>query len=112
MKLWIDDIRDPKKLGLLNWTWVKTYEEAIQALDSGQVAEVSIDHDLSVAATIGQPAPDEKTGYSIVQYMAQKQIWPGRIYLHTMNPVGRQRMSGVLRDHQIPFQIWYPNKIT
>ncbi|MGV8875505.1 MAG: cyclic-phosphate processing receiver domain-containing protein [Rhodococcus sp. (in: high G+C Gram-positive bacteria)] len=42
MKLWVDDLRLPPE----GWEWAKTSREAITALSSSDVSELSLDHDL------------------------------------------------------------------
>jgi hypothetical protein len=53
IKLWLDDICDPVQHGKIGWVWVKTAEEAINLLKTGNVVRASLDHDLSIEATIG-----------------------------------------------------------
>ena len=51
--LWLDDERVPptfEQCGL-NWTWVKTADEAIEALKSGTIEFVSLDHGWARAFT-------------------------------------------------------------
>lgn len=42
MRLWLDDLRPPPP----GWEWAKTVEEAILIIESGEVVEASLDHDL------------------------------------------------------------------
>lgn len=97
MKLWLDDARPPHKYGCAGWTWAKTYEEAVAALESGRVTEASLDHDLSEMATIGQATPGEKTGYHVIRWMEEHGVWPvNGVVVHSMNPVGARRMVEAL----------------
>ena len=97
MKLWLDDIRDPKLFGALGFTWAKTADEAIEHLKTGKVTFASLDHDLSVAATLGN-WQHEVTGYHVVEWMEQNDVWPpAGVAVHSMNPAGRQRMEFVIR---------------
>lgn len=99
IKLWLDDIRNPELFGHIGWTWVKTYEEAIAYLSSGNVVEASLDHDLDISATLGYPA-DEKTGYDVVCWMEENNVWPTNgVKVHSMNPVGAQRMRKVIEKY-------------
>jgi hypothetical protein len=41
-RLWLDDLRPVPE----GWTWVKTVGEAISLMESGDVTEASLDHDL------------------------------------------------------------------
>jgi hypothetical protein len=59
----------------------------------------SLDHDLSIAATMGQPCR-ELTGYDVVLYMEEHDIWPPRgVAVHSMNPAGAARMRQVIHRH-------------
>jgi len=81
MKLWLDDMRPPPP----GWEWAKTVEDAQKALESGEVEWASLDHDLG----FNQP-----TGYDLVKWMMEKNIWPRRMpVVHSMNPVGRENME-------------------
>lgn len=100
MKLWLDDIREPWRHGCIGWEWAKTADEAIALLKTGRITEASLDHDLSEAATMGQAGPNERTGYTVVCFMEESGIWPeGGVTVHSMNPVGRQRMVEALIRH-------------
>lgn len=100
MKLWLDDVREPWKHGCIGWEWAKTADEAIALLATGQVTEADLDHDLSDAATIGMPAPGEKTGYTVVCWMEENGVWPrDGVRVHSMNPVGAARMRQVIERH-------------
>lgn len=97
MKLWLDDIREPWMHGCAGWEWAKTADAAIALLGSGKVTIASLDHDLSVAATMGQPAPGEQTGLSVVRWMADNNVWPvDGVRVHSMNRDGKRRMEHVI----------------
>jgi len=96
INLWLDDIRDPIDQGYVGWTWVKTVDDAISLLKTGNVVRASLDHDLSLLATLGYP-DKEKTGYDVICWMEEHNIWPEKgVRVHSMNPVGRQRMMAVI----------------
>lgn len=100
MRLWLDDVREPWKHGFIISEWAKTYEEAIDLLKTGEVTLASLDHDLSVEASCGNPVPDEKTGYDVVCWMEENDVWPrDGVVVHSMNPVGRARMQQVIDNH-------------
>lgn len=86
IKLWVDDKR-PAPQG---WIWVKTSDEAkgfIQ-VNHKDITYMSLDHDL---------AGDYWTGYDLLKWIAQNGYMPTqRMNIHTMNPVGRQNMIGLL----------------
>ncbi len=94
MILWLDDVRPPWKFGYLGAEWVKTADEAIVLLRTGQVTRASLDHDLSVEATMGKVKPGEKTGYDVVLWLEEHPEFFPRdgVLVHSANPVGKQRM--------------------
>ena len=97
IKLWLDDVRDPNHYGFIGWTWVKTVEKAIELLESGQVEKASLDHDLSISASLGCAEPKEVTGYDLVCWMEKNRVWPkGGVSVHSMNPSGAARMRQVI----------------
>lgn len=96
MKLWLDDIRNPADHGYIGFHWVKTAEEAIATLKSGDVTFASLDHDLSMEATLGNWR-NEVTGYEVLCWCEENDCWPcDGVQVHSMNPVGRQRMLAVI----------------
>lgn len=95
--LWLDDVREPWKHGFVGARWVKTYHEAIQALQETSWDVMSLDHDLSEQASMGQPSVGEKTGYDVLCWMEEHDVWPNEILVHTMNPSGRTRMEAVIK---------------
>ncbi|OJT25987.1 hypothetical protein BO221_09125 [Archangium sp. Cb G35] len=90
MKLWLDDLRVPPE----GWTWAKTIEEAKRLLQEHTVEEMSLDHDLG---------EDTGDGSELVRWMAEHQRWPRtRPRVHSMNPVGRTYMQGVIDRYWTP----------
>jgi hypothetical protein len=99
VKLWLDDIRDPVRFGCLGWHWAKTADEAIAILATDTVEEASLDHDLSVNATMGLPC-QEKTGYDVVCWMEATGHWPKKKpAVHSQNPSGAARMRQAIDRH-------------
>jgi hypothetical protein len=97
INLWLDDIRDPTLFGCIGWVWAKTADMAIYLLSQGIVEKASLDHDLTITQTIGGK-DKEKTGYDVVCWMEEHDIWPpGGVVVHSMNPVGKQKMEQVIR---------------
>ena len=90
MRVWLDDLREAPA----SWTRVTTPEEAIELLRTGEVKELSLDHDL------GLDSPDaERSGYSVLLWL-ERELAEGRwrlplpsIRIHSANPVGRARME-------------------
>lgn len=75
------------------WRWVKTGEEAIDLVSTGEVVEASLDHDLGEG---------EQEGYRLVLWMAENGMWPREaISVHSSNPPGSTRMCSVIEryDH-------------
>lgn len=91
MKLWLDDIR-PMPEGYD--VHVTTAQEAISFLETHNVTEISLDHDLG---------PEEAgTGYSVacwIEYAAFKSLCkPIVMHIHSANPVGMERMSKAIKN--------------
>ena len=117
MNLWLDDVRDPYEQGIVNFTWVKNYDEAINALLLRNVTFASLDHDigacqdcidvnfhigdmLTAETTFYNRCPHTKSGYDVVCFIEEHNLWPiNGIRVHSMNPVGRARMEQVIRQH-------------
>lgn len=94
--LWIDDVRPvPEHLRIKGWCWARSFHEAIMKLELMDFEEISVDHDL--ASFYGNK---EMTGYDILLWLVQRKIdgnhVPLRIYVHSANPVGHERMQGVV----------------
>ena len=85
MKIFLDDER-PTPEG-----WVQAYwpQEAIALLETGEVTEISLDHDLG---------NDERgTGYDVILWIEEavstRGFRPPRISVHSANPSARQKMQ-------------------
>lgn len=84
MKVFLDDERATPE------GWVRVYwpDEAIALLQTGQVTEISLDHDLGDDA--------RGTGYDVVLWIEaalhQQGLVPPRIHVHSVNPAARERM--------------------
>lgn len=117
MKMFLDDVREPWKHGYIGAEWVKTYDEAIALLETGKVTFASLDHDIGACAdciahnyhigdmktaetTFYNRCPHAKNGYDVVCWMEEYNCWPpDGVVVHSMNPVGRQRMQQVIDKH-------------
>lgn len=92
MKVWLDDIRHPPP----GWTWVKTPAEAIELLQTGDIAELSLDHDLGLTDHTGR----EQTGYDVLLWIEQQVVTAGfqppELHVHSANPPATLRMLRVL----------------
>jgi hypothetical protein len=87
MKLWLDDQRPPPK----GWIWAKTVPVAIELMNTGQVVEASLDHDLGEG---------NAEGYALCLWMAEHDIWPTEgIAIHSANAPGADRITGVIKRY-------------
>ena len=90
MRVWLDDLREAPP----GWVRVRTPEEAIALLETGDVTEISLDHDLGLV-----DGERERTGYDVLLWL-EREVAEGRwvlplpeIGVHSANPVGRKRME-------------------
>jgi hypothetical protein len=97
MRVWLDDVRTAPE----GWVHVKTPEEAIELLRSGEVEEISLDHDLALAT-----AESERTGYDVLTWLEEAVAtgaWSHSlpvIRVHSANPVGQRRMEQAIQSIQ------------
>lgn len=93
-KLWVDDFRNPPEADG-GYVIARTYAAAIKYLDSGTFNEVFLDHDLG-----DFDGDREHTGYDVLMHIVQMKMdgkpVPTKYTLLTANPVGRDRMQGVI----------------
>ena len=94
MKIWLDDRieRDPPVDE--GWTIVRSPEETIALLETGEVTELSLDHDLALWDDAGR----ERTGDDVVTWILEAVVTTGfvppeSIVVHSGNPAGRRRME-------------------
>jgi hypothetical protein len=96
MKLWVDDLRPPPDG---TWHWVKTSSEAISvllqmkdsySLDGTPPEIMSLDHDLGGLDTT-RP---------VVLWCCENNFWPDEVRIHTMNPVGRTWLAGMVERYK------------
>lgn len=85
MKVFLDD----ERIAPGGWTQVRWPEEAIALLNTGEVSELSLDHDLGDDA--------HGTGYDVLKWIeeavATRKLTPPTIHIHTANPAARVRMK-------------------
>jgi hypothetical protein len=117
MKVWLDDMPHEQRAIPEGWLWAKNIEEVKVLLQTGEVEELSLDHDLGACddcmggRTVEEWMVDSGyasmpncshlgTGYDLCLWMADKGIWPKqRPSVHSMNPVGKIRMVGVINRY-------------
>ena len=88
MKLFLDDEREAPA----GWVRVRWPEEAIELLKTGQVTDLSLDHDLG---------DDERgTGYDVVLWIEEavvaRMFVPPRMVVHSANAPARAKMEAGL----------------
>jgi hypothetical protein len=108
MKVWLDDVRAPYVFGRIGWRWAQTAEEAIELLERGDVKAISLDHDLAPEHYAGEHAKEikgAKTGMDVVKWMCSHRVFPPKIYLHSMNPVGRANMAAAFDALGVPYEV-------
>jgi Cyclic-phosphate processing Receiver domain len=95
MRIWLDDVRDAPQ----GWIHITTPEEAIELLRSGEVEEISLDHDLGLATSEA-----ERTGYDVLVWLEEAVAigaWNHAlpvIRIHSANPVGQRRMEQAIES--------------
>lgn len=90
MNVWLDDERPMPEHYHLH---VKTADEAIAALKTGNVDRLAFDHDLGA----------EKTGYDVAKWIEEAVVSGElkelpRFSIHTANPVGRVNICRALQS--------------
>lgn len=106
MRLWLDDIREPPGEG---WTVARTADEAIDLLRNPKhyFTLASLDHDLGHCPACteckgwGSPCGCRchLSGNFVVNWMVSEGVWPERVRIHSMNPVGAQNMKATLERY-------------
>jgi hypothetical protein len=102
MKVWLDDRRPPRDP---DWVWVKTPEEAIELLATGEVTEISLDHDLGLL-----DRSPEATGYDVVLWVEHQVatggfVPPEVIVVHSANSSAAPKMErGIEAIHRLDRQ--------
>jgi hypothetical protein len=86
IRMWLDDERPmPEGFNL----HVKRADEAIKAIKTGRVGEVSLDHDLG--------GEENGTGYDVAKFIEeaafQGSLAPMRLSVHSANPVGANNIK-------------------
>ena len=97
IQLWLDD----ERVAPPGWQRVYWPSEAIALLEAGNVAVVSLDHDLGDDA--------KGTGYDVIAWIEHAVVTrafkPPRLLVHTANPAARVRMlagiDALMRIHRI-----------
>lgn len=111
VKLWLDDVRPAPDE---TWVVARSVEEARDILSVRFVEIASLDHDMgecdecaAVFPPRGYPLVTDTcrhkmTGYDFVMWMAETGKWPAsKPAVHSVNPVGRQRMEAVIARYYV-----------
>jgi hypothetical protein len=94
MKVYLDDVRPSPK----GWVLVRWPEEAIELLKTGEVEEISLDHDL------GDINDYERTGYDVLLWLEEQaalgnfKVIPKHILTHTGNTSAEKRMWAAIKN--------------
>jgi len=87
MKLFVDDLRDPPDS---TWTVARTSAAALHLLQHGHtVDELSLDHDLG----------GDDTSRPVVLWLAEHNLWPAVVHVHSMNPVGAEWLTSMVERY-------------
>jgi hypothetical protein len=95
--VWLDDVREAPE----RWVRARSPEEVIGLLRSGEVEEISLDHDLGLATPEA-----ERTGYDVLVWLEEAVatgVWNHAvpvIHVHSANPVGWRRMEQAIASIQ------------
>jgi hypothetical protein len=95
-KLWHDDVRPAPE----GWRWAQTNQEAQHILESFDVVECSLDHDLGAPLGnifVAGHSP-EGTGYDLVRWMIENNQVPAKVTIHSWSYDGARRMARALED--------------
>ena len=108
MRLFLDDIRDPRRLYFVQeghrveylWTWAHTAEQAIELLKTGEVTFASLDHDLAPEHYESERHCGQGCGCVVIDWMAENNVWPvDGVRVHSQNPAGAARMRQAIDAH-------------
>ncbi|WZB39640.1 hypothetical protein SEA_CURSIVE_183 [Streptomyces phage Cursive] len=91
LKIWVDDER-PKPDS--SWFATKHSNIAILLLKACKrrglsVRAISLDHDLG----------GDDTTRPVVLWMCENEFWPETVYVHSMNPIGREWLIGMVERY-------------
>ena len=97
--LYVDDIRNPPDIQGVSWDIARSFLDAIEKLSNIDYDGVSLDHDIASYDENGR----EMTGYDIALWLAERKYnnkyVPQNIQVHSANPVGRERIEGVIKRY-------------
>lgn len=96
IRIYIDDIRTPPP----GWTVVRNSRTARIMIDGLRqqgikIDAISFDHDIPCNGV-------HETSRSIMLYLAEHDYWPEKVYVHSMNSVGREYLEGMVTRYAPP----------
>ena len=98
LRVWLDDLLIDRAAPD-GWVQVTSAPAAIALLQTGQVIELSLDHDLGDDDVAGK-------GVHVVDYIAEQQVTAGRdlwprdgIMIHSANAAGREQMARTIERY-------------
>lgn len=97
-KMWFDD--DDSRGCPSGWVRARDVFEAINLIISGEVVEMSLDHDIETPC-FGYGESKSMTGEDLVKWMANNlppSKWPATIRIHSHNEIGARNMEARLQD--------------
>lgn len=97
MNLWLDDMRKNPE----DWLWVKDYRQAVEAFETLDVVNASLDHDLYMGDYWDYDEhyfDKTPTGYDVVLWIAEHDAWPETLAIHSDNMQGVRRMQEVIEE--------------
>jgi hypothetical protein len=104
LDVWLDDERDPRDQYIQqhfgakgNEVWVRTAQEAIKLLSTGNVISISLDHDLGPGS-----GPGSGDGMEVAKWI-EENAFLGTLpalqwSIHSQNPVGRDNMLMAMKN--------------
>lgn len=99
MKVWLDDWREEPE----GWVRTKTVAETIEVLKTGEVTEISLDHDLGEF---------EPAGIKVLDWILEQVLsgWqpPKVILVHSQNPSGAKAMRQAAERINHYYKEWIP----
>lgn len=102
IKLFVDDLRPAPE----GWVLVRTVTEAIRLIDTQEISDISLDHDISMKVSVNgeaRPFKSEETFEPVARFLREKitTSYKGRrirIILHSANQTGRENMERILLE--------------
>ncbi len=91
MKVWLDDVRPAPE----GWVWAKNVDDLAFHIVSGQVTDVSLDHDLGEGLRTGY---DFLNQFEVLLATGWWTLQVPKFVIHSANPVGRKNMARAIQS--------------